>query len=110
MLVFRQLFDATSSTCSYLLGERDGGAALLIDPVHEQLPRGLSLVQELGLRLLATLDTHVHADGLIYPGARLARRHRHPHGRGEPLQPVSGRCDVNRGDFTGCRNHLGLPG
>ncbi len=59
-MIFRQLFDATSSTYTYLLG--DSGEALLIDPVYEQVPRDLALVQELGLRLVASLDTHVHAD------------------------------------------------
>ncbi|MYM37393.1 MBL fold metallo-hydrolase [Duganella sp. FT94W] len=59
-MIFRQLFDAASSTYTYLLG--DGGEALLIDPVYEQVPRDLALLQELGLRLVATLDTHVHAD------------------------------------------------
>ncbi len=60
MMIFRQLFDPASSTYTYLLG--DGGEALLIDPVYEQAPRDLALVQELGLKLVATLDTHVHAD------------------------------------------------
>jgi glyoxylase-like metal-dependent hydrolase (beta-lactamase superfamily II) len=59
-MIFRQLFDPTSSTYTYLLG--DGGEAVLIDPVYEQVPRDLALLRELGLRLLATLDTHVHAD------------------------------------------------
>nr|WP_315259332.1 MBL fold metallo-hydrolase [uncultured Duganella sp.] len=59
-MIFRQLFDPASSTYTYLLG--DGGEALLIDPVYEQAPRDLALVQELGLKLVATLDTHVHAD------------------------------------------------
>ncbi|MGO4379936.1 rhodanese-like domain-containing protein [Pseudoduganella sp. RAF53_2] len=59
-MIFRQLFDATSSTYTYLLG--DSGEALLIDPVYEQAPRDLALLQELGLKLIATLDTHVHAD------------------------------------------------
>jgi glyoxylase-like metal-dependent hydrolase (beta-lactamase superfamily II)/rhodanese-related sulfurtransferase len=59
-MIFRQLFDPTSSTYTYLLG--DGGEALLIDPVYEQVPRDMALLQELGLRLTATLDTHVHAD------------------------------------------------
>lgn len=60
MFTFRQLFDPTSSTYTYLLG--DGGEAVLIDPVFEQMPRDSALLRELGLRLVATLDTHVHAD------------------------------------------------
>jgi len=59
-MIFRQLFDPTSSTYTYLLG--DSGAAVLIDPVYEHVPRDMALLQELGLTLLATLDTHVHAD------------------------------------------------
>lgn len=59
-MIFRQLFDPSSCTYTYLLG--DHGEALLIDPVYEQVPRDLALLEELGLRLLATLDTHVHAD------------------------------------------------
>ncbi|GGD80673.1 MBL fold metallo-hydrolase [Caballeronia grimmiae] len=70
-MIFRQLFDAASSTYTYLLG--DAGEALLIDPVFEQAPRDLALLEELGLRLCATLDTHVHADHVT--GAwRLRRR------------------------------------
>ena len=60
MLIFRQLFDPTSSTYTYLLG--DGGQAVLVDPVFEQAQRDEALLRELGLRLVATLDTHVHAD------------------------------------------------
>mgnify|MGYP001290623127 CR=1 FL=1 len=60
MFVFRQLFDATSSTYTYLLAS--DGEAVLIDPVFEQVRRDAALLRELGLRLLATLDTHVHAD------------------------------------------------
>ena len=59
-MIFRQLFDPASCTYTYLLS--DQGEALLIDPVYEQAPRDLALLDELGLRLLATLDTHVHAD------------------------------------------------
>jgi glyoxylase-like metal-dependent hydrolase (beta-lactamase superfamily II)/rhodanese-related sulfurtransferase len=59
-MIFRQLFDPTSSTYTYLLA--DDGEALLIDPVYEQVPRDTALLEELGLTLLATLDTHVHAD------------------------------------------------
>ncbi|MEO5733109.1 MAG: MBL fold metallo-hydrolase, partial [Rubrivivax sp.] len=59
-MIFRQLFDTTSSTYTYLLA--DGGQALLIDPVLEQAQRDQALLGELGLRLVATLETHVHAD------------------------------------------------
>jgi sulfur dioxygenase len=59
-MIFRQLFDPTSSTYTYLLG--DAGEGLLIDPVFEQAGRDAALLRELGLRLVATLETHVHAD------------------------------------------------
>ncbi len=62
MLVFRQLFDPQSSTYSYLLGDGDSGEAVLIDPVFEQTARDAALVRELGLKLVYTLETHVHAD------------------------------------------------
>jgi len=62
MLIFRQLFDPQSSTYSYLLADRRSREAVLIDPVFEQARRDAALVQELGLKLVATLDTHVHAD------------------------------------------------
>lgn len=62
MLIFRQLFDTVSSTYTYLLGDAASGEALLIDPVYEHERRDRALLRELGLRLVATLDTHVHAD------------------------------------------------
>jgi glyoxylase-like metal-dependent hydrolase (beta-lactamase superfamily II)/rhodanese-related sulfurtransferase len=62
VLIFRQLFDSTSSAYTYLLGDAHSGAAVLIDPVYENERRDLALLRELGLRLVATLDTHVHAD------------------------------------------------
>ncbi len=62
MLIFRQLADPPSSTYTYLLGDRASGEALLIDPVFEQALRDAALVDELGLKLATTLDTHTHAD------------------------------------------------
>jgi glyoxylase-like metal-dependent hydrolase (beta-lactamase superfamily II)/rhodanese-related sulfurtransferase len=62
MLIFRQLFDPQSSTYTYLLGDGQSRAAVLIDPVFEQVRRDAALIDELGLKLIATLETHVHAD------------------------------------------------
>lgn len=61
-MVFRQLYDSTSSTYTYLLADPATRAAVLIDPVFEQHDRDAALVRELGLSLEMTLDTHVHAD------------------------------------------------
>ena len=60
--IFRQLFDPQSSTYTYLLADPDRREAVLIDPVFEQARRDAALVRELGLALVATLETHVHAD------------------------------------------------
>src|SRR6202162_3127067 len=62
MLILRQLFDPQSSTYSYLLGEARTCEAVLIDSVFEQARRDAALISELGLKLVATLETHVHAD------------------------------------------------
>ena len=61
-MIFRQLFDPQSSTYTYLLADPATREALLIDPVFEQARRDIALVEELGLKLLWTLETHVHAD------------------------------------------------
>ena len=61
-MIFRQLFDAVSSTYTYLVGDDKTREAVLIDPVFEQHARDSALIRELGLTLVATLDTHCHAD------------------------------------------------
>jgi glyoxylase-like metal-dependent hydrolase (beta-lactamase superfamily II)/rhodanese-related sulfurtransferase len=62
MLIFRQLIDPQSSTYTYLIGDGEAGEAVLVDAVFEQVRRDTALLNELGLRLVATLETHVHAD------------------------------------------------
>ncbi len=61
-MIFRQLFDPQSSTYTYLLADELSRQAVLIDPVFEQVRRDTALIDELGLKLLWTLETHVHAD------------------------------------------------
>ncbi|PRB82682.1 MBL fold metallo-hydrolase [Pseudomonas sp. MYb185] len=61
-MIFRQLFDTTSSTYTYLLADEEHREALLIDPVFSQAGRDLALINELGLKLVLVVDTHAHAD------------------------------------------------
>jgi sulfur dioxygenase len=74
-MIFRQLFDATSSTYSYLIASRHGGEALIIDPVLERVDRYLQLVRELDLKLVKAVDTHLHADHVTGLGALRDRTH-----------------------------------
>jgi glyoxylase-like metal-dependent hydrolase (beta-lactamase superfamily II)/rhodanese-related sulfurtransferase len=68
-MIFRQLFDQTSGTYSYLLASRRGGEALIIDPVLEKVDRYLQLVRELDVKLVKAVDTHIHADHITGLGA-----------------------------------------
>ena len=68
-MIFRQLFDSVSSTYSYVLASRRGGEALIIDPVLEKVDRYLKLMEELDLRLVKAVDTHLHADHITGLGA-----------------------------------------
>lgn len=68
-MIFRQLFDNVSSTYTYLIASRKGGEALLIDPVLEKTEHYLTLMEQLDLKLVKVLDTHVHADHITAMGA-----------------------------------------
>ena len=72
-MIFRQLYDHTSSTYTYLLAERTGGEALLIDPVLENTGQYIQLLDQLGVRLVLAVDTHIHADHVTALGS-LRRR------------------------------------
>ncbi|MCT0198612.1 MBL fold metallo-hydrolase [Synechococcus sp. CS-1325] len=61
-LLFRQLFDADTGTFTYLLVDVPSRQGVIIDSVFEQHGRDLSLIRELGLDLVASIDTHAHAD------------------------------------------------
>src|SRR4051794_18122839 len=68
-MIFRQLFDPVSSTYTYLLANRRGGEALILDPVLERVERYLKLIEELDLKLVKAVDTHLHADHITGLGA-----------------------------------------
>jgi glyoxylase-like metal-dependent hydrolase (beta-lactamase superfamily II)/rhodanese-related sulfurtransferase len=74
-MIFRQLFDSTSGTYTYLLASRHGGEALIIDPVLERVDRYLQLVRELDLKLVKAIDTHLHADHVTGLGELRDRTH-----------------------------------
>jgi sulfur dioxygenase len=61
-MIFRQLFEPLSSTYTYLLGCRTTGQAVLIDPVITSIDRDLAEIRWLGLNLVYSIETHIHAD------------------------------------------------
>ena len=74
-MIFRQLFEPVSGTYSYLLASRRGGEAMIIDPVLEKVDRYLQLVEQLDLKLVKAVDTHLHADHITGLGALRDRTH-----------------------------------
>ncbi|WP_027867728.1 MULTISPECIES: MBL fold metallo-hydrolase [Massilia] len=63
-----QLFDAESSTFTYILTTQAGAEAVLIDPVDEHWERDLAHLRRLGLKLAYVLETHAHADHVTSAG------------------------------------------
>lgn len=61
-MIFRQLFEPLSSTYTYLCGCEATGNAILVDPVLPAWQRDIAVLNELGLKLIYTVETHVHAD------------------------------------------------
>ena len=61
-MLFRQFFDKTSSTYTYLIASGRGREALIIDPVKESTEAYLGLIDQLDLKLVRAIDTHTHAD------------------------------------------------
>ena len=61
-MIFRQLFDKNSSTYTYLIASEKGREALIIDPVLENIEMYIKTLNELDLKLVKVIDTHIHAD------------------------------------------------
>ncbi len=64
-LVFNQLFEKESSTYTYILGDKENNVGLIIDPVDICAERDASVAEEMGLKLLYAVNTHVHADHIM---------------------------------------------
>jgi sulfur dioxygenase len=61
-MIFRQIFDSNSFTYTYLISSGIGREALIIDPVLEKVDQYIKLLNELDLKLVKVIDTHIHAD------------------------------------------------
>ena len=61
-MIFRQVFDNKSSTYTYLIASAKGREAIIIDPVLENVKSYINLFNELDLKLVKVIDTHIHAD------------------------------------------------
>jgi sulfur dioxygenase len=111
-VLLRQLFDRTSCTYTYLLGDILSRKAVLIDPVLELVARDLTTIRQLGLKLQYVINTHVHADHVTGSGElknRLAKE-----GENQVKSVISeasgAQADVhvNDGDFISCGDHIRL--
>ena len=61
-MIFKQLFDQSSSTYTYIVASAKGREALIIDPVLENIETYIKLLKEFDLKLVKVIDTHIHAD------------------------------------------------
>ncbi len=61
-MIFKQVFDKKTSTYTYLIASSKGREALIIDPVLDNISEYISLLNELDLKLVKVVDTHIHAD------------------------------------------------
>ena len=61
-MIFEQLFDQKSSTYTYIIASGEGREALIIDPVIEYSDEYSTILNNLDLKLVKVIDTHIHAD------------------------------------------------
>ena len=59
-MIFRQVFDNKSSTYTYLIASAKGREAVIIDPVIENVESYIKLLNELDLKLVKVIDTHIY--------------------------------------------------
>ena len=67
-MIFKQVFDQKSSTYTYIIASAEGREALIIDPVLENVEDYIKLLNELNLKLVKVIDTHIHADHVTGAG------------------------------------------
>mmetsp|Transcript_9114 Transcript_9114/g.40036 ORF Transcript_9114/g.40036 Transcript_9114/m.40036 type:complete len:242 (-) Transcript_9114:1308-2033(-) len=99
-LVFKQLFEAESSTYTYIVGDGATKEAVIIDPVDLTAARDANLIRELELDVKYALNTHVHADHVT--GTHALREYL-PKVKSALSERSGGRADVyfKQGDHIG---------
>jgi len=73
IVLFTQFVDADLGCASYLIGDEGAGVAVVVDPAYA-IEQYLEEAERRGVRLVAVLETHTHADHLSGHG-RLALEH-----------------------------------
>ena len=61
-MILKQVFDTKSSTYTYLIASAKGREAVIIDPVIENVHDYIKILNDLDLKLVKVIDTHIHAD------------------------------------------------
>ena len=67
-MIFKQVFDQKSSTYTYIIASAEGREALIIDPVLENVENYIKILNQLNLKLVKVIDTHIHADHVTGAG------------------------------------------
>lgn len=66
--MFKQMFDAESSTLTYLIMDDVTREAVLIDPVASYVDEYIAIIKTLNCLLKYSIETHVHADHITASG------------------------------------------
>ena len=67
-MIFKQVFDKKSSTYTYIIASSEGREALIIDPVLDNVEDYIRILNQLNLKLVKVIDTHIHADHVTGAG------------------------------------------
>ena len=67
-MIFKQLFDEETWTYTYLIADPASKEAVIIDPVNTKIGDYMDLLEQEGLKLKYSLETHVHADHITAGG------------------------------------------